>query len=228
MKSRARTTLALYAAALLCACVAAVNTVMTQVAPAEPQAAPSLREKARRAGGATMRVFPRSLRRYDDLETLVGDSREIVRATAVSQASGLNQPAESMVSTDYRLTVEEVLKGDLKAGDTVSVNMIGGEVVVGNGAAVKVQTPDYWKTPQVGKTYVLFLAPRGEKEGAGHQLVGGPQGLFEVTAAGVVPQGLESDRLLREHKGLTPNAFARKVRAALEGREFVSGGGAAR
>jgi hypothetical protein len=228
MRFRARTTLTLYAAALLCACLAVVNTVLTQVAPAERQAAPSLREKARRPGGATLRVFPRSLKRYDDLEALAGDSQEIVRATAVAQASALNKPSESMVSTDYKLAVEEVLKGGLKAGDSVSVNMLGGKVLFEDGASVNVQTPDYWKTPQVGKTYLLFLAPRQQEGEAGYQLVGGPQGLFEVSAGGIAPQGLESDKLLREHKGLTLKSFTRRVRAALASAEVLAGGGAAR
>lgn len=224
MKSRISVSLLAAAALLFCASFMLVRGVLTQGAQTSPQTATSLRERARRSGKLTVKVFPHSLNRYDRLDHLVRDSPAVVLGTVVSQASRVSTHSERAVTTDYAVRVDDALKGNLPRESLVSVHEIGGKLSFEDGTSVETATPDYWKTPQPGKTYVLFLTP---KDGGEYKLVGGPQGLFEVGASGVKPQGLATDELFRAHHGMGLKKFTDRVRATVENQERAALRGAA-
>jgi len=176
----------------------------------------SLREAAKRNGSAIASAHPNNLRLYEDVASLAGDSSAVVVGSVKSGSSSLLQPAGRMVVTDYTVGVGEVLKGGLQPGSDVTVRTPGGRVVFEDGTTAEVQMPDYWKTPQQGKTYLLFLQKRGPQN---FVLLGGPQGMFEVTPEGsVVPQVRASDKLMQNYNGKDFAAVRQEIPATAAGR----------
>lgn len=175
----------------------------------------SMRERAKRDGKVVTKFFPR-LNRYDTLEALKKDSVAVVLGTITARASRVSPHTEDAVSTDYTIKVQESLKGDFVKDNLVRINEVGGKLVYEDGTYAEVVLPDFWKTPQLEKTYVLFLSP---KDGGDYRLVGGPQGMFEVEKSGVIkPQGLPTDDLFLTHQGMTVKKFAERIRANVEER----------
>jgi hypothetical protein len=165
----------------------------------------SLRQKAKVNGHVTATANPRNLHRYEELASLKRDSASVVIGTVSSQASTLLPPNENIIVTDYQVTVVDVLKSDVKPGQTISVRAPGGRVQFEDGSLAEVNLPDYWKNPEVGKTYVMFLESR---PGGTFVLTGGPQGLFEITAnGGIAPQVRAEDKLMQAYKGRSKAAF---------------------
>jgi len=191
-----------------------VRNVLTQSAQNSPKAT-SLRDRAKRDGKAVTKLFPR-LTRYDTLEALKKDSPTIIVGTVMSKATRVSQYSESAVSTDYSIRVDESLKGILQKDSLVRVNQVGGKLRYENGTYAETVLPDYWKTPQLQKTYVLFLTT---KDTTDYHLVGGPQGLFEIVSSAMLkPQGLATDELFRAHDGMSMKKFAERVRTSVEER----------
>ncbi|HEY0100626.1 MAG TPA: hypothetical protein VGB76_16895 [Pyrinomonadaceae bacterium] len=216
MKPRINGSLLIFVALLFCASFLVVRNVLTQGAANSTQATASLRERAKRNGNVIVKVFPHSLKRYDSLNDLTKESSAVILGTVISQASSLKLPAENSVTTNYLVRVNNVLKGDLSKESLVSVNSPGGKVALEGGAYAEMAMPDYWKTPHVEKTYVLFLTPG---DGNDYGILGGPQGLFEATASGIKPQGLLTDELFRSHHGMSLKKFTHRVRSAIENHE---------
>jgi len=182
------------------------------------QAAPldstqSLRQRASLVRHATAAANPRNLHRYDDVAGLTRDSAAIVVGSVGSMASALLPPQDKMIVTDYRVTVLEVLKGVPQPGQTISVRAPGGRVQFDDGTSAEVTLPDYWKNPEVGKTYILFLEARPDGY---FVLTGEPQGLFEVTPEGnVTPQARAEDKLMRTYNGKSKTSFIAEIQKAL-------------
>ena len=191
-----------------------VRKVLTQSAQNSPKAV-SLRDRAKRDGKVVTKLFPR-LTRYDTLEALKKDSPIIIVGTIMSKVIRVSPHSASAVSTDYSVRVDESLKGILQKDSLIRLNQIGGKLRYEDGTYAETVLPDYWNTPQLQKTYVLFLTTKDADE---YRLVGGPQGLFEVVSSGVVkPQGLTTDELFRAHDGMSMKKFAERVRTSVEER----------
>ena len=139
---------------------------------------------------------------YPDLETLTHLSTDIIIATAGGNVCKLS-PDGSMITTNYTVTVQEVLKGKLPVGGTVTVSLPGGKAVfpgVGQSGppiagdikvkptSAEVRTP-WFKKMEAGKQYYLFLTGSGALQQKYHvsylETTGGPQGVFELSG-GVV------------------------------------------
>ena len=215
MKSGIRVSLFVSVTLFLCASFLIVGNVLTRSAQNPPQTTSSLQERAKRDGKVVIKVFPR-LNRYDTLEALKKDTSAIIVGTAISRASRVGTHSENSVSTDYSIRVDETLKGDLQKDTVVRVNEVGGKLQYENGSYAEMVLPDYWKTPQLQKTYVLFL---NKRDGGDYRLVGGPQGLFEVSASDLLkPQGLATDELFRAHNGMTLKKFSERLGTNVEER----------
>lgn len=94
------------------------------------------------------------------------------------------------ITTDFRVTVLETVKGPVSVGDTISVAISGGKIVFEDGTSAELRPGDF-RVPESGERYVFFLQrswyrPSAEAEKyAGRSGVWSPvlasQGLFAIT-----------------------------------------------
>ncbi|HEV8368665.1 MAG TPA: hypothetical protein VGQ39_12000 [Pyrinomonadaceae bacterium] len=189
------------------------NTLLSQQSQQVPDIrSQSLRTQAEKSGSVTATARPTNLRRYDAVNTLAQESNAIITGTVNSQTSQLLPPAEKLIVTDFKITVREPIKGALVTGQTISVRTPGGRVDFGDGKYAEVKMPDFWKYPEVGKLYVVFLESRTD---GSFVLRGGPQGLFEINAAGTIKaQVRPEDKLAQNYDGKKLRSFLAEVRTA--------------
>lgn len=173
----------------------------------------SLKVRAQTEGRVLVTAQPRNLKKFNDLSSLVANSQTIVTGTVESNVSTVLQPSEGIVVTDYRLAIEDVLKGGVKSGAKLTVRQPGGYVNFDTGGSAETRMPDYWKQPENGEKYVLFL--KNKPDGT-FSLVGGPQGLFKLADGTVVPQTIAEDKLMQDHKGKNEVTFVKEVRDAIK------------
>ncbi len=172
----------------------------------------TLRTQAQKGGSATATARPTNLRRYDTVDNLARESDAIIIGTVDSKTSQLLPPAEKLIVTDFQITVRDPMKGVLGPGQAISVRTPGGRIEFGDGKYAEVKMPDFWKYPEVGKLYVLFLENRTD---GSFVLRGGPQGLFEINAAGTIrAQVRPEDKLAQNYDGKSLGAFLAEVRKA--------------
>jgi hypothetical protein len=172
----------------------------------------SLREKARLRGSYTAVAQPKPMQRYDDATSIAKASNAIAVGTVESSQSQLLPPAEQFIVTDCQVRLTNVLKGDLQPDQIISLRSPGGFVQFENGTFAEVKMPDFWKRPELGKSYVFFLEKRHEGY---FVLRGGPQGLFEITPDGLVkPQVRQEDKLMQNYKDKDVLSFLTEIRQA--------------
>jgi len=203
-------------ATLTCVALSVLAFAFTKGRSAPPQnrtrmRSDSVRERAKQTGGVTGTARSTNLRRYDDLVALARESEIIVTGSVESEINQLLPPKEKLVVTDSTVRVEEVLKGKMERSQTILVRGPGGRVDFDDGTFADVRMPDFWRNPQLGKSYVFFLDKRGL---AYFVLHGGPQGLFEITAKGIKPQVRSTDRLMNTYDGKDIPAFLQEIRQA--------------
>jgi hypothetical protein len=117
-----------------------------------------------------------------------------------------------VIYTDYEVSVEEIVKGDLKKGATTVVSLPGGRVTFEDGASAEQTTPAF-EHPQIGRAYTLFLTQEAAVPSV-FFLSGGPQGMFDIedSAGGVKSHGRPDDQTVVETKGKSRGAFMNDVR----------------
>jgi len=144
-----------------------------------------------------------------DLESLTKTSNAVIVGYA-GEGHGKLNPTGDVITTEYDLTVKDVLKGKLVNGDTVKVALIGGKVDFDDGTSAEVQTPGFERMAQ-GKEYVVFLYPN--KNGSSVFLVtGGPQGLFEITDSGIKAHARATDAVANQVSNKTVETFLNEIR----------------
>jgi hypothetical protein len=170
------------------------------------------KDPASQKGKRTIRIFPHNIARYDDLDHLTKASPAVLIGSVLSQKSALADGSNDSVTTNYKVKVKEVIRGDLQKESVLDLRVAGAQSVTDNGSDVEVRMPDYWKMPQLGTTYVFFLVrtDRGD-----YALVGGPQGMFQISPTGIKPQGLTRDTLFQSTKDLELGTFLEQIRLAL-------------
>jgi hypothetical protein len=84
---------------------------------------------------------------------------------------------EKDIFISYTVSVEDVVKGRIRGGDTITVNLPGGKVHFPNNTTAEVQTV-WFKKMLNGRKYILFLDQLADK--AGYLTTGGAQGVFEI------------------------------------------------
>lgn len=157
-----------------------------------PNAQTSLREKARQKGHYVGTVRPVETTKYDDVESLAKASALLVTGIVQQQKSSVPSTNERLIVTGHQLLVQEVLKGQVKTGDIITVETLGGSVQFEDGSVAEMKAPEVFKDPEMGKSYVFFLRPHK----SAYRLVGGPQGLFEITPRGRIRPQVPAEDLL--------------------------------
>jgi hypothetical protein len=148
-----------------------------------------------------------------DIQSLTRNSIMVVVGSPLQNMCKLSFDRES-INTEYQVTIQEVIKGKVAQGNTITVNLPGGLVEFEDGTSAEIRTPGFRKMEN-GKTYVLFLK-ENKAEGNAFILVGGQQGLFElpVDGSGVNPHGLPVDEVVKQNKNKDVNAFLKEIRLA--------------
>lgn len=172
----------------------------------------SLKEEARQAGAKLVgyklwNVAPT----YMDIDEVTRRSSAVVVGTVTHNMSRLSGDEREMF-IDSTVSVNQVLKGNLKPGDSVTVSIPGGALDFADGTSVEVRTP-WFKKMQKGQNYILFLTPGGGT----FATVGGPQGVFTLPSNGLVES--HSGRLndpIWKYNGMSADDFTTEVRQALK------------
>jgi hypothetical protein len=137
-----------------------------------------------------------------NLEHLTKTSAAVIVGVPQTSVVQLSSTGDK-ITTNYKVKVENVIKGHLVASDIVEVSMPGGRIEFEDGTSAEIQTPGFTRM-QNGKRYILFLYANRN----GSQillLTGGPQGLFELDSEGKVkPLARPTDHVTKEieHKSL--------------------------
>ena len=180
-------------------------------------------------------AYPKPQKRYDRVDQLVADSSAIIVGIPLQAVGYKRSPLDRLVLTYYQVQVLEVLKGNVQKGKKVSLRVPGGYALSNDGSSIETVMPGFWKNPEVGKGYVLFLKENKGQNGKAspYNLLGGPQGTFAITpwpasfpmtktfdfSTGrvVVPQVRQSDALMRGNNGVALNAFLETIRLSAGG-----------
>ena len=207
----------LFAASVLCVVsLTLVVEIKNLSAEANGGSRDTLRERARASGGqlklqdlGDQKIF------FNDLRDLSRKSSQVIIGTAISNRCRLSSDSKS-ITTDYLVSVQELLKGDLRPGSSVTISTPGGAVRFDKETLAMVDVPAF-RRPVNGRTYLFFL-DRGDSEGR-HAVLGGFQGLFDVTGAG--SPVLASDRrpdsmLFRQYHKMGVEQFLHEVREKVD------------
>jgi len=116
-----------------------------------------------------------------------------------------------VIFTDYEVTVEELVKGDLKQATTITLSIPGGRFYFEDGTSAEQLTPSF-EQPRSGRAYTLFLTTETAVPGV-FFLAGGPQGMFDIEdPRGVRSHGRPEDPGAVATKGKDRESFLKEVR----------------
>lgn len=120
-------------------------------------------------------------------------------------------PDSKVIFTDYEVTVEELVKGDLKQAKTIVVTIPGGRFYFEDGTSAEQLTPTF-EQPRIGRRYALFLTQEAAVPSV-FFLSGGPQGIFDIEdGSSVRSHGRTEDPGAVETKGKDRESFLKNVR----------------
>ncbi len=173
----------------------------------------SLRAKALQAGGkyigdehADFSVI------YDDIKGLARQSSAVIVGAVLSNKCVLSANEET-ITTDYQVSVQEVIKGRLQTGSTITVQLPGGLKSFANGTLAEVRVLGGLRKMRNGETHVLFLEKRTGSDA--FVLTGGPQGAFNISKleSGVMPADRRFvDPIVQKYRGTDIGQFLDSVR----------------
>lgn len=173
-----------------------------------------LHDQAKKAGGKWVWDYrPDRSVIYANIEELAKRSDVIVAGRTLSHRARLSAD-RSFVTRDFWIFVQEVIKGDLKAGTTVLASLPGGSYRFPDDVYVFVN-PRGYKQAEDGRIYVLFLRNKGTNY-KGHELSGGVQALFDITSERVQPADLAADDpVVVKYKDKPVAAFLAQIHSAV-------------
>ena len=115
------------------------------------------------------------------------------------------------IFTDFEVTIDELVKGDLKQAKTIVITLPGGRVDFEDGTSAELTTPTF-EQPRIGRTYTLFLMEEKAVPSV-YFLMGGPQGMIDIDDSSVVKShGKEDDQSVLEIKGQNRETFLKNIR----------------
>jgi hypothetical protein len=146
-----------------------------------------------------------------DLEKLTQNSEAVILGVPVKNRCKLT-PDGQLIMTEYDVTVQEVLKGNVQPGDTIKVALPGGKVMFKDGTTAEVRTLDFKKMVN-GKTYALYLSLYPVRSPV-YDLTAGPQGMLELLDdnSGVISQARETDPVKKQVKDKDKETFLKEAR----------------
>jgi len=207
--------------------IAAVSSNGTRGQNTDPQSAAAVDERralvdAIRRGGyrEAARIKGHYVGTFDphwdwvqlDIESLAKNSEAIVVGTPSKNLGGHLAAGGQSIATDFEMTVQEVIKGDIRQGSNIKVTLPGGRVNFEDGTSAEIKATGF--EPMVeGKTYTLFLY-KEKTDSDAFSLVAGPQGLFGTAASDqkVKAHGRPTDPATEETKDKTTESFLIEIR----------------
>ncbi|MCA1564175.1 MAG: hypothetical protein LC803_00685 [Acidobacteria bacterium] len=146
-----------------------------------------------------------------DLEKLTQKSEAVVLGVPIKNRCKLT-PDGQLIMTEYEVVVQEVLKGNVRQGDTVNVALVGGKVMFEDGTTAEVVTPGFKKMVN-GKTYALYLSLYPIRSPV-YDLTAGPQGMLELLddGSGVISQARATDPVKNQVKDKDKKTFLKTAR----------------
>jgi hypothetical protein len=172
-----------------------------------------LHELAKKAGGKlVLRYLPDRSVIYPNLQELAKRSDIIVVGRTLGHRPKLRGDGK-FITKDFWVRVQSVFKGDLPNGKTILVSLPGGSYMFPDKTFVFVN-PYKYKQAEDSRTYVFFLRNKGATY-SGHELAGGPQGLFDITGDTVEPaHRVPGDPVLTKYKGMRTVTFLAQLESA--------------
>jgi hypothetical protein len=187
---------------------------------------PTLKEKVKRTGTGKFvshKAADFSVA-HDDLDSLARHSEIVVVGTALENRCFLTADGKN-ITTNYIISVQEVIKGNLSPGSTIKLSTPGGRYSFDAANYAEVKVNGGYKRIENGKQYLLFLNKNdGNSE---YQLkygndffitVGGPQGVFHLPpdGTGVQPANMRrAHPAVQKYKGKRNEEFVNEARQAV-------------
>lgn len=145
-----------------------------------------------------------------DVESLTKNSAAVIVGRFTKKLDA-RLPDSKVIFTDYEVAVEELVKGDIKQGQTIVVSLPGGRIFFEDGTSAEQTTPTF-EHPHIGRAYTLFLMQEAAVPSV-FFLSGGPHGMFDIEdSAGVKSHGKQDDPGAVETKGKNRESFMKNVR----------------
>jgi hypothetical protein len=189
-----------------------------------------LSEAAKVSGSYRMSLSPHGGRDAGTLQFLVSNSELIVVGQVRSNRTWLNGSGDT-ITTDYEIRVERPLKGPVKAGDLLTVSVLGGRVSFPGGSWAQIDTPGM-VPPLNNQTFVFFLErsdfrPSADERAAAHGGIYMPafmsRGLYLIDGGIVQPRTFSRHPLAKAYAGKAETALENDVLDLVENR--THGGG---
>lgn len=155
---------------------------------------------------------------YPTIEELAKRSDIILVGRTLGHRSNLTTDGK-FITADFLVRVQEVFKGDIKNGSSVTISLPGGSHKFKDGTRVQVM-PVLYKQAQDGGSYVFFLKKSANNSPSkGYRLVSETQGLFAFQDGKVEPAyGAASDPMVMKYQGIPVTTFLARLHAALPGK----------
>ena len=146
-----------------------------------------------------------------DIELLTKNSAAVIVGTMTRKLDSRLASEGQLIFTDYEVTVQERIKGEVAAGAHITVSLPGGRVEFEDGTSAELTTPKF-EHMKTGGTYTLFLSESSNAPN-GFTLTAGPQGLVEIVDNNTVKShGRPTDPINAQSKDKNKDAFLQEVR----------------
>jgi len=152
-----------------------------------------LREKAKIAGRYVSDWDDPKWKEKHEVKTLTKKSNLIIKGVAYNGLCKLSADGKT-ITTEYLVTIASVIKGVAPKENNVHISLPGGLVMFPEGTSAMVRTPTFRKMAN-GRSYLLFLEQSAQDKGMA-TVVGGPQGLFEISRDGLTAVQYNGDLTL--------------------------------
>jgi hypothetical protein len=191
--------------------------------PRPSQARDKLHELATKAGGHfVMRYRLDRATLYPNVEELAKRSDVVIVGRTLSRRTKLREDG-NFINQEFLVRVQEVIKGNLPNGQSITVSMPGGSYTFPDKTIVIVE-PVGRQQVENQATYVFFLkSVKAEKSGADvqqHRLTSETQGMFALTDGRVKPSALsKDDPVVVKYQQMSASDFLREVHKAVPRKE---------
>lgn len=192
------------------------------VKPPKPtQTKDKLHEMAKKSGGRfVLRYKPNRSTLYPNIEELAKRSDIIIIGRTLSHRSNL-RPDGNFITQDFLVRVQEVVKGDLPNGRSITVTVPGGSHRFEDGSFAIVQPVGNRQVEDQG-IYVFFLRSQKKKDAPfnGYLLASEAQGMFALTSGSVEPSGMAADDpMVRNYRQMHAADFLKEIHKAVPRKE---------